>query len=544
MDARDSFLAVQRTEAYINTVREHVWAKIGYGAKNTLADPGCARADKVWCRIRTGGVMKHYTRLFNTLPKRIAAGAATLAAVLVLPIATLAAPTVRLDGTMGIANVTRGDTTYRESVAASYDEVVKVQMYYHNRENPDSGRIANDLRLKFEVPATAGGTQTIRGTLSSPDANTVTDTVSVNLDRADAYLEFIPGTAKWKHNAGTNENVNIVETTLSDEIVYGGTGLVLEDAKPCFNFDATVTILVRVRVPGIKIDKKVRVKGQTQWTTSNSAKPGETLEYLLTYQNAGNTIHKDVEIRDNLPQRITYVPGSTKLTNANGSRTVADGVTTTGIIVGNYGPGANAHVTFEAKLPEADKLACGVTEFRNVGVAQPKGMNEFYNTAITRVEKKCEEAKKPVCDALEVTVLGDRADRKIRATVRYSANGATLNSVTYNFGDNSTPLVTTNTTVEHTYAADGTFTVTASLRFNGVEGVVTSESCTKKVAFVPKDKCPIPGKEHLPADSPECKVTPVTPELPKTGAAGLVGLFAATSVAGGVAHNVVTRRRK
>jgi len=491
--------------------------------------------------------MKHLTSLLNTLPKRIVAGAAMLTAVLVLPLSTLAAPTVRLDGTMGVANVTAGDTTYKEAVNASYDQVVKVQMYYHNRENPESGKIANDLRLKFEVPSTAGATQVIRGTLSSPDSNTVNDSVTVNLDRADAYMEYIPGSAKWKHNAGTNENVNIVETTLSDEVVYGGTGLVLEDAKPCFNFDATVTILVRIHVPGIKIDKKTRVKGQTTWVTSNTAKPGDTVEYLLTYQNAGNTVHNNVLIRDNLPPKITYVPGSSKLTNANGNRTVADGVTTTGVIVGNYGPGANAHVTFEAKIPEADKLTCGVTEFRNVGVARPEGMNEFYNTAITTVEKKCEEAKKPICEMLDVTVLGNRADRKVRAAVRFNANGATLNNVTYNFGDNKAPLVTTNTTVEHTYAADGTFTITASLRFNGVNGVVTSENCTKKVTFVPADKCPIPGKENLPKNSPECKETPVTPpvtpELPKTGAAGLIGLFSATTIAGGVAHNLVTRRR-
>ncbi len=470
--------------------------------------------------------MKHFTRLFNSLPKRVVAGAATLVAVLVLPLATLAAPTVRLEGTMGVANVTAGDTTYKEAVNASYDQVVKVQMYYHNREDPTSDKVANDLRLKFNVPTTAGATQVISGTLSSPDSNTVNDSVTVNLDRADAYMEYIPGSAKWKHNAGTNDSVNIVETTLSDEVVYGGTGLVLEDAKPCFNFDATVTILVRVRVPGIKIDKKTRVKGQTQWVTSVAAKPGDTVEYLLTYQNAGNTTHNNVLIRDNMPPKVTYVPGSTKLTNANGSRAVADGVTTTGIIVGNYGPGANAHVTFDAKIPAADQLACGINEFRNVGIARPEGMNEFYNTAITTVERTCEEAKKPICEMLEVTVIGDRANRKVSATVRFNANGSTLNNVTYNFGDNTTPLVTTNTTAEHTYAADGTYTVTASLRFNGVDGVVTSENCTKKVTF-----------------APTTTTTTTTTTLPKTGAGSLIGLFTATTVAGGLAHNVVTRRR-
>ena len=42
-----------------------------------------------------------------------------------------------------------------------------------------------------------------------------------------------------------------------------------------------------------------------------------------------------------------------------------------------------------------------------------------------------------------------------------------------------------------------------------------------------------------------CATTTTTPpqNLPKTGAGSLIGLFAATSVAGGVAHNVISRRR-
>ena len=48
----------------------------------------------------------------------------------------------------------------------------------------------------------------------------------------------------------------------------------------------------------------------------------------------------------------------------------------------------------------------------------------------------------------------------------------------------------------------------------------------------PKENCPIPGKEHLPKDSVDCKEVPVTPEtppeLPKTGitdaVASLIGL--------------------
>jgi uncharacterized repeat protein (TIGR01451 family) len=468
--------------------------------------------------------------LFNKLPKRFIAAAAVVTAI-ALPVSSIAANQVKLEGSLGVANVTAGDTKYARSVDAKYDQVVKLQVYYHNQELPDSGKVANNLKVKIAIPNQPGKTQKVNATIGADNSNTINDQVTVNLDRSDAYLEYIPGSAVWKHNAGTNENVNFVEQKISDNVVYGGQGLVIENAKPCFNFEATVTVLARVRVPGISVDKTVRIKGQKDWTTSNTAKPGDTLEYQIAYKNQGNVQHKNVVIRDNLPPKMEYVTGSTKLKNSAGVKNVADGVTKTGLSVGNYNPGAAAYVLFEVKVPTADKLQCGVTEFRNVGVARPEGMNEFYNTAITRVEKKCEDKPAYSCDLLEVKQLGDR---KISATVRYTANnGAEFKNVTFNFGDGSTPLVTDKTTVEYTYAKDGSFDISAAVRvnLNGKEEVVTGEVCTSKVTFES-------GKPVEPE-------TPTTPtELPNTGAGSVAGIVAAVTAAGAVSHNVVSRRKR
>lgn len=472
-------------------------------------------------------------RLFKKLPKRFIAAAAVATAI-ALPVSSIAANQVKLEGSLGVANVTAGDTKYARSVNAKYDQVVKLQVYYHNQENPDSGKVANNLRVKVAIPNQPGKVQKVNATIGADNANTINDQVTINLDRADAYLEYIPGSAVWKHNAGTNENVKFVEQKISDNVVYGGQGLVIENAKPCFNFEATVTVLARVRVPGITVDKTVRVKGTQEWTTSNTAKPGETLEYQIAYKNQGNVQHKNVVIRDNLPPKMQYVSGSTKLKNSAGVKNVADGVTKTGISVGNYNPGAAAYVLFEVKLPKEDELACGVTEFRNVGVARPEGMNEFYNTAITKVEKKCAEKPSYACDLLELKQLGGR---KVSATVRYSANnGAEFKNVTYNFGDNSTPLVTDKTTVEYTYAEDGDYTVAATVRLtvNGKEEVATSEACAKPISFES-------GKPVEP-ETPENPTTPT--ELPNTGAGSVAGIVAAVTAAGAVSHNFVTRRKR
>jgi uncharacterized repeat protein (TIGR01451 family) len=479
--------------------------------------------------------MKRVTRLFNSLPKRLFA-ISLFGLAIALPVAnSMAADTVRMEGSLGVGNVTAGDTTYKHEVNASYDQVVKFQVFYHNQENPDSGKIAQNVRVKVAIPTTSGQTQVVRSTTSADNANTVQDQATVHLDRADAYLEYIPGSAIWKHNTGSNESPVWTEQKISDEVVYGNGGVVVENEKPCFNYAATVTVLARVRIPGVSVVKTVRVKGTTNWTTENTAKPGETLQYQIAYKNTGNTEQKAVAIQDNLPPMLQYVPGSTMLKNDSGTRTVADGVTTGGLGVGDYGPGAAAYVLLEVKVPAEDKLQCGVTEFRNVGAARPQGMNYFYNTTITRVEKKCQPNQpKYSCDLLDITKGSDRKVTISKFTTT-AQNGATFKDAVINWGDNTAPL-TTNTVVgqNHTYAKDGTYTVSATARFevNGQIVTASSADCAKSVSFT------------TPPTPPTPPVTPTTPsELPNTGAGDVLGIFAAVTIAGAVAHRLFLGRR-
>ena len=487
-------------------------------------------------------------QLASAFSRKHAIAAVTAVMAIALPISSISAASIELEGSLGVANVTAGDTQYKEAVNASYDDVVKIQVYYHNREAEDSGKVANNLRVNLDFPTQPGKTQVISGTISADDANTVNDTVTVNLDRDDAYLEYIPGSAVWKHNAGTNENVNIVEEVISDQVVYGNQGIVVENAQPCFNFDATITVLARVKVPGVKVNKQVRVKDSgAQWSTRNTAKPGETLEYLISYENAGNTKQENVVVRDNLPPRTKYIAGTTYLANENNPNGVlyeSDNIDKGGIVIGNYSPGANAFVKFDVKLPEETELQCGVTEFRNVGIVRPEGMNEFYNTAITRVEKECEEnPEEPVyaCSLIEAKKLSSKQFQfKVTAVAK---NGATIKQYRFNFGDGNTEL-TDQATVNHTFEKNGTYVVTASVDFM-VDGKVVNKTSNACKITITTDKevetCPIPGKEHLPKNSPDCVEVP--DELPSTGTGSMIGVFAAVSLAAGLAHKAVFSRR-
>ena len=470
--------------------------------------------------------MKLFSRMFNSLSKRLAA-AGIVALAVALPVAVSAAATVQIEGAIGVANVTNGDTNYQSSVNATYDQVVKVEVYYHNTENPDSGKVAQNLRVKIDMPTAAGKTQTIKGTISADNSNTVTDTATVNLDRPDAYLQYIPGSAVWRHNTGTNTNVQMTDTNISDAVVTGGQGLVLENEQPCYNYAATVTVLARVMVPGVKVIKQVEKLGQSNaWTTQNTANPGDTLKYMITYQNTGNTTQNNVVIRDNLPPQMQLVPNTTVVyttATPNGSADTSNNITGGGIDIGSYLPGAGAYVVFEVKVPDAGALACGQTEFTNVGVAHPENMNEYYNTAITDVNKTCAQTPIFTCDAFHVTTEANRTV-KVDTFKTTQSNGATFKDAVIDWGDSTTPLTTNNAIGQtHQYGQDGTFKLTATAHFtvNGKDVTADGAACTQTVNFT---------------------TTPPT-TLVNTGPGQVAGLFAVATVAGAFAHRLFLGRR-
>lgn len=132
------------------------------------------------------------------------------------------------------------------------------------------------------------------------------------------------------------------------------------------------------------------------------------------------------------------------------------------------------------------------------------------------------------CKSLTVT---PGANRSITATVDYLADGgAKLTSITYDFGDGSTPLLSGNTTVHYTYAKDGNYVVSATLAFN-VNDVIKTVRCTASVSITTPPVTP--------------PVTPPTPPapLPNTGPGAVAGLFTGVSALGAAVHYASRRFR-
>jgi len=165
------------------------------------------------------------------------------------------------------------------------------------------------------------------------------------------------------------------------------------------------------------------------------------------------------------------------------------------------------------------------------------------------------------CELLKVTPANIKPNTQVTAEVEFTAeNGATFKSASFNFGDGSDAVLVTTASgnkasAQHTYTKMGEFSSNVTLTFlvGSVEKVVVgsaSNGCAQKVnvsdvcKYNPNlppnhedcfEPCPYPGKQSYPkTDTDNC----VAPELPKTGAGNMIGLFTISSFVGAFAYRL------
>jgi hypothetical protein len=285
-----------------------------------------------------------------------------------------------------------------------------------------------------------------------------------------------------------------------------------------------------------------RIKNLTQnvdYTNPASANACDDLEYSVRLHNPGYGSISDLNVTMTLPsasgnsntstmtatyqggavssttatatvnltsaRSISYVAGSTQLLDTNGQlvKSLPDGVTQSGINLGDLNGSTTEYVNFEAK------------------VSCPTPVTPTY-----------------ACSILGL-VAEDNRTVKISNFATSQTNGATFSNAVLNWGDNTS--VTTNSPIgqTHQYAADGKYTVTATANFNvnGQNQSATSASCTQVVTFsstTPPTVTP-PATPATPAATPTALVN--------TGPGSVIGLFAATTLGGTALYRRLLARR-
>lgn len=274
-----------------------------------------------------------------------------------------------------------------------------IRMYVHNNSPKGTKAIAKETRVFFNIPNDSGTQLRITGFLNSSNAipSEYWDSVVLNSSNGKSFhLEPVGGSA-----AIDNKGVGKNDGAALDNDIWGGTtgntdGVLIGydslngEIPGCFEYDSIVTARVKVIYDySYTVNTKVRLADVSDktWKKSVDAKIGDKVEFQIEYKNTSDFKHDNVIIDDQLPSNLHYVPGSTWLINGNnpsGLMVNEDDVVKTGLLIGNYAPGANAIIRFYAKVVD-DNFTCGKWILHNWGRASV-GMNLMQDSAAVIVQ--------------------------------------------------------------------------------------------------------------------------------------------------------------
>jgi uncharacterized repeat protein (TIGR01451 family) len=260
-----------------------------------------------------------------------------------------------------------GVGTFRSEIELIPGREYEVVIFYHNNAacnlNPTGEGIAQNVRMRSRFPETVspGERAMISGEVSSPSANPVSvwDHAYVTSTSVVA-LRYIAASAII-HNSGASSG-RILSTEL-----FSNTGVLLgfnelNGLLPgCAEFAGRVVYRLAVVQPNFEREKTVSTYSTRDWRGQIQSQPGDTVEFRLHYRNTGQVDQVDVTLLDTLPHGLAFIPGSTRLyNNADPAGSyIVDGITTTGINIGLYGPGAEATITYRVRIASHTEMPYG-----------------------------------------------------------------------------------------------------------------------------------------------------------------------------------------
>lgn len=262
------------------------------------------------------------------------------------------------------ANNTKGQSNWTDPVAGSYkadigDEIV-FKFYVHNGILNST---AHNTTIRALLPNSASTQARVLSTLASQETAAITDTVvdgtivgtgngfaQIDLNTA-GRLEYVPDSTKiWRHSP---EQWGV---TIRDGITSND-GINIGAINGCWEYATYVTFKAVVKAPAqIAIDKYVAYPGTTSWSTIlQNAKEGETVAWKIPVKNTGQSDASNVLVKDTLPSKLIYIPGSTVFYGpgvpAEGYQ-MPDGITQAGLSINTLKPGdANvAYFVFQTRI--------------------------------------------------------------------------------------------------------------------------------------------------------------------------------------------------
>jgi len=305
-----------------------------------------------------------------------------------------------------------GTGTYVNEMKLEPGKEYEVYSYFHNNAksslNTGEGTgIARNTRMSADVPTVLkpGERGRITSTISADNANPqrVWDEAYITAD-STVHLRFVPASAKV-HSGGAVNGATLSDSLFSSAGTFLGYSQLNGILPGCADYAGYVVYRIKVDQPNFDMSKEVSPSGQGQWAKQVNSKAGDKVDFRITYKNTGTTDQNNVTVKDTLPKGLTYIPGSTVVTNnsnPNGLR-VSDNLTTEGINIGNYGPGASATITFSASVNKSsEEEVCGSNNFVNKASVTTGGGTREDTATVVIPGEDCVPAELPTTGPAEI----------------------------------------------------------------------------------------------------------------------------------------------
>jgi hypothetical protein len=381
-------------------------------------------------------------------------------------------------GTYVVKDVTQKGAYANTITAGACDELE----YSTELVNGAYGSLSNVV-VKVNLPSNSAtsNTSTMTATTASGGTTGTTGSVNVNFSSAQS-ISYTSGTTELYNAQGT-----VIEK-LPDTITSSGVnvGTILGSTTEFVNFEA------KVNCPPVPTPC-----GTCNLLSLTGTEPTFTASAHYTVTNGASV------------NGVSFNWG--------------DGVTTNGV-TNSTGVVTSAPHTYTT--PGTYKVVATVT-FNSTGAAVASSSCSASVTIPKPPVTPC-----GTCNLLSLT----GTEPTFTASAHYTVtNGASVNGVSFNWGDGVTTNGVTNSTgvvtsAPHTYTTPGTYKVVATVTFNSTGAAVASSSCSASVT--------IPKPPVTP--TPPVTIPPAT--LVNTGPGDVIGLFAVTTVIGAVAHRLYSRR--
>jgi hypothetical protein len=187
--------------------------------------------------------------------------------------------------------------------------------------------------------------------------------------------------------------------------------------------------------------------------------------------------------------------------------------------------------------PTVNSVCSGNTTSVNTGIAS-QGGNCSTNTTVVQQTTPVASGS---CSSLNIAI-NQANTLDVTATANpIVSNGAQLSSASFDFGDGTIVGPSSATTAEHTYAAAGNYTITATLAFvDASNQAISPATCQAVLTMASPPSAPAPTPTVIPA---AVVTTPTTTTLVNTGPGDVVGIFGVVTILGTLGYHSFIKRR-